>query len=189
METPAGASFFRFMSQIGSPGVMTVVAVAAGLWALSRRRLDLVALWIAAFGGGAIIERVLKSVVHRARPVYAAHELHLVSFSFPSGHATLSTIGVGMGLYTLIAFGRLGDRWARATAITLGALFVLLVGVSRVYIGAHYPSDVLGGFTAGAGWLAVCIALTRIGVIIPVGRDSPFPPAWPHANSRRRRRS
>ena len=70
-------------------------------------------------------------------------------------------IGISMVVYALLVPGRRGKAW-RGVIGGIGAAFILAVGISRVYLGAHYPSDVLGGFLAGAAWVALCVGVRGI---------------------------
>ncbi|HEY4133398.1 MAG TPA: phosphatase PAP2 family protein [Gemmatimonadaceae bacterium] len=160
--TPAGTDIFGWITRVGSPNSMTWMTIVICLLLLGSGRIQLAIVWIAAFAGGAGLEIILKSVVHRTRPEYAGHYLLTGSYSFPSGHATLSFLGVSMLLYTLISTNRLTNRTARITAITAGSVWILLVGLSRVYLGVHFPSDVLGGYTIAAAWFAVCVTLATV---------------------------
>lgn len=160
--TPVGLSVFDAITQLGSPAAMGVLALAGAfvLWR-QRRRTTLIA-WLAAFGGGVLLDEVIKLAVHRKRPVFGASYLHGHSYSFPSGHSMGSLIGYVMLLYLLRLHWHPHRVWRRLTAVAVG-LMVLAVGVSRVYLGVHYPSDVVGGYAAGAAWLAVC--LTGLSVV------------------------
>ncbi len=155
--TPAGLSAFVWITRIGSPPSMVALAVigAAVLW-YQQRRMVLIA-WIAATAGGALLDSGLKMAVHRTRPVYAGAYLHGQSFSFPSGHAMGSIIGIGMLLYVLGMYWHPSQSVHRLSVI-VGVILIALVGISRIYLGVHYPSDVLGGWAAGAAWAAVCIS-------------------------------
>jgi undecaprenyl-diphosphatase len=156
----AGLAAFNAVTQLGSRGVAVVTTgVAIFLW---RRRVFLLLwVWLGAILGGLVIEYVLKTTVHRSRPQYSAAYLHGHSYSFPSGHTMESTI-----CYLLLAFliwsNPLTGTGTRRTAWTLSALLIIAVGFSRLYLGVHYPSDVLGGFLAGVGWLAICGATQRV---------------------------
>ena len=159
--TPTGTALSRWISEIGSPTSMGVVAVIGGTVLLMRRRKTLLVAWVAAFAGGGALEKILKTVVHRTRPIFNTTPPNEQSLSFPSGHSMMCLIGVGMLVYVAIVPGQLkGPR--RTVLIALAAMFVVLMGISRVYLGAHFPSDVVGGFAAGAGWVAICVGVRGI---------------------------
>lgn len=128
------------------------------LLAVKRKRRVLIG-WSAALIGGPIIENILKWSVRRPRPEFAAPFLNSFSYSFPSGHAMNSTIVYGMFTYILVTVWPWG-RTARVGVIISSVLLVLGIGFSRLYLGVHYLSDVLGGFAAGSLWLAMCILFT-----------------------------
>src|SRR5690606_36751376 len=109
---------------------------------------------LVALGGGQILIHLLKHAVARPRPEVVSHLVEVSTLSFPSGHA----MGAALTYGTLAV---LAARFApgRASKICLGVLAVLitlLVGMSRVYLGVHWPSDVLAGWCAGAAWAAAC---------------------------------
>ena len=158
--TSAGLATFNAITMVGYPGVWIVVAIGV-IWLWARRDRFLAVAWLATNAGGGIVQVVLKSSVHRSRPEYAAAYLHGQSYSFPSGHTMASTI-----CYTMLAFiiGTLA-RWpARRRAILYSAssVLVFLIGFSRLYLGVHYPSAVLGGLAAGLAWLAACIGALQV---------------------------
>lgn len=164
LATPVGTRLAAIVSDAGSPATMFAIAAVGTMRAWRRSRLDALT-WIAAIVGGAIVDQVLKHAVHRARPIGSARHLQIDSFSFPSGHAMLATVGLGM-----VAFAARGLRGRRAVlAQVAAALAALAVGASRIYLGVHFPSDVLGGFLAGGGWLAICLT----GAVIAHGRRGP----------------
>jgi undecaprenyl-diphosphatase len=193
--TATGTRVSQWISQIGSPTSMGVLAVIGGIVLLSRHSTTLLIAWIAAFAGGGTLEKILKIMVHRTRPVFTPTSPTEQSLSFPSGHSMMCLVGVGMLVYVLTVPGKLGRPW-RGIVTGLGASFVLAVGISRVYLGAHYPSDVVGGYAAGAGWVAICVGVRGIikhrrrdprkvgspfgrpanaGVALPGGRDREAP--------------
>ena len=161
--TATGLRFFDGITQLGSFGVAGVsVVVALYLW---RQRVFLLLwTWLGAIVGGLLIEYVLKATVHRSRPQYAAVYLHGHSYSFPSGHTMESTI-----CYLLLAFliwSHPSTKIAVGRAVVIAALaLVVAIGFSRLYLGVHYPSDVLGGLLAGLGWLGACGAARRFFVV------------------------
>ena len=170
MVTPAGTRIFDWITRVGSPNSMTWMTIVVCLLLLGSRRVNLAIVWIAAFGGGAALEHILKTLVHRTRPEYAGHYLASGSYSFPSGHATLSFLAVALLLYTLIVTHRMNARPARVVCVGLGAIWVLLVGFSRIYLGVHFPSDILGGYTVAAAWFSVCVTVTNL---VSRGRRGP----------------
>jgi undecaprenyl-diphosphatase len=159
--TAAGLVFFSNVSRVGSPPVMWTLGGIGAVFLILRRWPTLFVTWVAAFGGGGLIEQVLKRVVHRSRPPYGAAYLNGTSFSFPSGHSTMSFIGCTMLVYVIIV-ARRPSRPIRTALASAAAVFIILVGASRIYLGVHYPSDVLGGWVVSATWEAVCIGIAGV---------------------------
>jgi membrane-associated phospholipid phosphatase len=172
--TPVGTRAFVAITNVGSPVVMSLIAVVGAVTMFVKRHRLLAAAWAAAAAGGAIIDYLLKSTIHRSRPEYAAAFLHGSSYSFPSGHAMGSIIGYGFLAYALVIVGQRRD-WQRAMIFSFAALLTLLIGVSRLYIGVHYPSDVVGGWAAGLAWLAVCVTGYQVVSGRSALRTSPTP--------------
>lgn len=157
--TEAGLRLSEVLSLLGSPVPWGIAAVAITALVL-RRELALAVTWIAAFGGGKVVEIVLKAIVHRPRPPYAAGVLEHYSFSFPSGHAMGSILCYGMLAYTLTTLWDPARRHRRfvwlCTAVVVG-----LVSASRIYLGVHFPTDVAGGLLAGGAWLLLSITIAE----------------------------
>jgi undecaprenyl-diphosphatase len=151
--------FLGPITHLGSTGAVTLVAiltlgvgVAAGPW---RHGV----IGAAVVGLAALGVELLKSAVARERPdflepIFAEH-----GFSFPSGHASLSMVGYGV-LAVLVSRSFL-PHWAQLAVYGAVAVLVFLIGLSRVWIGVHYPSDVIAGWVAGATVVLVFAALTR----------------------------
>jgi membrane protein DedA with SNARE-associated domain len=155
--TSTGYAVFNTISLLGSPLALTILALAVGLLLAARREWILLAGWVAAFAGGGLLDAVLKLVIRRPRPPDAAVFLPHFSWSFPSGHAMGSLIGCGMLAYVLSVLWI--HRRSGQIAVWLGAaLIVGAVGLSRLYLGVHYFSDVVGGYAAGVLWLSACIS-------------------------------
>lgn len=173
--TPLGDRIFYAITNIGSPPAMVAIALFGVVVSFVKRHRLLAYAWAAAAAGGAAIDYVLKTTVHRSRPEYAAAFLHGTSYSFPSGHAMGSLIGYGFLAYALVAtVHRAAEH--RRVVFALAMLMTLLVGISRVYLDVHYPSDVAGGWAAGFAWLAICIT----GYEVVSGRSAlrhPSPPS------------
>lgn len=126
-----------------------IVAIVAGAFAAMRRFRE-AAILIAAPLSGMLVSQLVKHLVGRERPPMALHAVEVMNPSFPSGHAMLSAV-VYLTLAALLA--RFSERRRlKAYAVCAGALLTLLVGMSRVYLGVHWPSDVLAGWSLGAAW-------------------------------------
>ncbi|MFP4622804.1 MAG: phosphatase PAP2 family protein [Gemmatimonadota bacterium] len=136
-----------------------VLAVSVFLW-LTRHRLS-VALLMTAVAGGATLSFLLKDIIDRPRPRVFEWGTQVASASFPSGHSMSAFVAYAAVAYLV---GRLEPTPAlRWTTWALAALIIVAVGASRVYLGVHYPSDVLGGYAAGLAWLAFVVSgLTAI---------------------------
>lgn len=156
-DDSALASVMVGLTDLGSARGMALITLAGILYQLARRRWLLALAWASIPGLGALLNLGVKTVVQRDRPPLewrnaAAPEL---SFSFPSGHAMGAAIGFGVvGYMGWLEFRRRSFRWL---AVIVCGLLALGVGLSRVFLRAHWLSDVLAGFLIGAAWLAFCI--------------------------------
>ena len=134
-----------------------VILIGAALW-YKGRWIDALGLALSA-GGAGLVNQLLKSVFQRVRPDLFSGPLHLTSYSFPSGHAMGS-----IATYGMLAFIGIRLLQNRVTKIMLGVgagLLILAIGLSRIYFNVHYPTDVIGGFLAGAIWLVISIAVIQ----------------------------
>lgn len=138
--------------------IIGTLAVCSYLWV---RRLR---WWLLAFGtsvfGGILLNVLLKNIFQRARPRFLNPILILNTYSFPSGHTLMATVFYGT-LCALLVSRTHTFGW-RLLAITAGVLLIALVGFSRVYLGAHYLSDVLAAMLEGLAWLTSCLVAVRL---------------------------
>ena len=135
--------------------VVCIAAVLVGfvLWR-RRERYWVFALWLSVFGG-LLLNKTLKLVFHRARPQFDDPLLTLTSYSFPSGHTMIAT--VFYGALAAFVFAKSKSWPLRIFAVILAATLIVLVAFSRVYLGAHYLSDVLGAMAEGFAWVALSL--------------------------------
>ena len=134
----------------GSVLIMIVLIASLFLWITDHKWS--VYLLIISVVGGQILNQVLKQLFHRERPSAVEWGQHVTTLSFPSGHAMTSIITYGAIAYLV---GRLGPtQQLRRMVWGVAALLILAIGISRMYLGVHYPTDVLAGFLGGAAWLA-----------------------------------
>ena len=136
---------------------LLVTLVASTLFSVGRW-IDAFGLVVAA-GGAGLINQLLKSIFQRVRPDLFDGPLHLTSYSFPSGHAMGSIATYGM--LAFIGIRLLHSRLSQVGAGLAAVLMILGVGLSRIYFSVHYPTDVIGGFLAGATWLVISIAIIQ----------------------------
>lgn len=113
-----------------------------------------IAFFLLTVVGGALLNYVLKLSFHRARPSINDF-IDAVGFSFPSGHAMGSMIFYGAVTYFILRSER--NKRIKFTFTVLSIVFILMIGISRIYLNAHYPSDVIAGYLAGFSWLSFCI--------------------------------
>jgi membrane-associated phospholipid phosphatase len=134
--------------------VVPLAVLVAAVFAWGRRWLHL-GTWLAALGGAAVLNQILKALFARPRPFFEHPLLVEGSYSFSSGHAMESLVAYGMLAYFAVLALRTW-RW-RVAAVFAAALLVVLIGLSRMYLGVHYLSDVAAGYAAGGLWLSVLI--------------------------------
>jgi undecaprenyl-diphosphatase len=135
--------------------LIMIVCIAALFLTLTKHKYSALLLLVAT-GGGLLLDMVLKLQFNRPRPHVFIWGTQAFGSSFPSGHAMGSTI-----TYSTVAYlaARLHRRaWARWLTMSVALLVILLIGVSRIYLGVHYPSDVLAGIIMGLAWAAFCMA-------------------------------
>lgn len=150
----------RDFTALGSNGVLGALVLAgSGLLALARRRAAALLL-LASFWGALVLETAVKHWYARPRPELVPHATRVFTASFPSGHATVSA-AVCLALALLLAQEG-SERRFRMFAAAVAACLVALIGVSRVYLGVHWPTDVAAGWALGVGWAALCrVVLAR----------------------------
>jgi undecaprenyl-diphosphatase len=152
----------RGVTVFGNNLTLWLVALFAGaLLAVRRQRAACLHLF-GACAGGAVLVTAIKLAVHRVRPEVVPHLVQVTSLSFPSGHAADSSYVYGtLAMLAARASPRAGERRLLAGACTA---LIVGIGVSRVALGVHWPSDVLSGWAIGAGWALACAHLAGRGV-------------------------
>lgn len=160
-------------TEVGGPVGMPILAtlVTLLLVVLWRSRTPLVLMVIAALGSLAMTVTG-KAVIGRARPPLAdAVPPHETSPSFPSGHTLNATVLTAVVVYLLLR--RIDSPRARAATVALGAVFVVMMGLSRVYLGHHWLTDVVAGWALGLAWVAVVVTAHRLSLTVRRDRRVP----------------
>lgn len=147
------------LTALGGHAILVLaVASVAGFLALRRQWRGMTLVLVASLGA-TVLSSVAKALVGRQRPDVVPHLREVTSLSFPSGHATLAA-AVYLTLGAIVA-QLVRGRWTRAYCLLLPMFVAGLVGASRVYLGVHYPTDVLGGWALGLGWALACWAVAH----------------------------
>ena len=152
--TPAITGVAKAITFFGSVAWVTLItACLAVIFAWRRAWFDFLLLALSMAGGG-ILNVFLKHLFHRQRPVFENPLVTLSSYGFPSGHTMGATLLYG--LLALLAARNLKTSNQRVASLVAACLIILLIGLTRIYLGAHFLSDVLGAIAAGSFWLAFC---------------------------------
>jgi len=157
---PAVAQVAALLTDLGGgPFLLVVTALAAGaFWILTRRLRPALTLLAATLAGRVLVE-VQKWALDRPRPSAEGHLVSVQSMSFPSGHAANATITYLA--IALIAAPLLPSRGWRTTAVGTALLLAAAIGVSRIMLGVHWPSDVYGGWAFGLVWTLAVLEISR----------------------------
>jgi undecaprenyl-diphosphatase len=148
----------RDITGLGSIAVVTLFSLGAVGYALLARHHRLAVLILSAAAGAFLLNTGLKVLYGRPRPEYA-QAAGIFSRSYPSGHAMVSA-AVYLSLAAVLAT-RQEHRALKAYILTAASVLTILVGLSRIYLGYHYPTDVLAGWLAGVVWAVACGLATR----------------------------
>jgi len=149
----------RDITGLGSMIVLVMVTAAAIFYLLLIGRWRQALLVLIAVGGGQILSSLLKLGIDRPRPDLVPHLVEVQTLSFPSGHAMMAAVTY-LTLGSMLA-GIAPGRSTRIYVLGLAVLITFMVGVSRIYLGVHWPSDVLAGWCAGFAWAMLCWLVAR----------------------------
>ncbi len=155
LATPPLTTFFLVVTTFGSIEAIAFLGVVVAAFFAWRRQWFIVGTWLAGVAGSAVLNHLLKGLFARPRPFFEHPLLIESSYSFPSGHAMESFVVYGMLAYFAVL--ALKTWRARTAVVFAAALLVVLIGLSRMYLGVHYFSDVLAGYAAGGVWLSALI--------------------------------
>jgi membrane-associated phospholipid phosphatase len=153
--------FFRFVTHFGSGDVLGVVSAIIAIVLLVRREYVLAIGWIVAQAGGGILIATLKRSFERSRPE-TPDALLASGWSFPSGHAMTTFMFCGMGAYLLLRYAR--STRVRVLIVAMALTWCLVIAFTRLYLGAHFLSDVTASLMAATAWIAVCVSTMELGL-------------------------
>lgn len=153
-RTPGRLTAMRYVTLLGSTIVATVITTLAGVYLLLRRRRYWFTALVLSVAGGAILNRLLKSAFQRSRPQFDDPISTFTGYSFPSGHTLTATVVYGCLAALIVANTK--NPYARVITVFSAALLIALVAFSRIYLGAHYLTDVVAAIAEGIAWLSLC---------------------------------
>jgi undecaprenyl-diphosphatase len=148
------AGAMRDLTSLGSNVVLLLFTAAVAVFFAVRRQTHALALVVVSTGGGFFLAQALKLVFARPRPDIVPHLATVTSSSFPSGHSMFSAV-VYLTLGALLS-QMVEERSLKLYFLAVACFLTLVVGVSRVFLGVHYPTDVLAGWAAGLAWAVLC---------------------------------
>lgn len=158
ISDPLGPQWFeemvRDVTAFGGTGPLVFIGLAGVIYLLLRQRQRTALFLFLAIGGGQMLSSLLKLGFDRPRPDLVPHGMEVYTASFPSGHATMTAVTY-LTLAALLARAE-SRRRIKIFLLLLAVLITLLVGISRLHLGVHWPSDVLGGWIIGSAWAAFC---------------------------------
>lgn len=150
---------FGTLTHVGDPITLTLVVVGVAMVLLVRRQTTMAFGWVVACAGGAVLNRALKQIFERVRPVHDHGFAVADGYSFPSGHTSGAMVVYGMLAYLCMRL--LPSRW-HVPAVLLAVALAFSTGWSRVFLQVHWASDVIAGFASGLAWLTVCVVAMEV---------------------------
>jgi undecaprenyl-diphosphatase len=152
---PLLAESARDVTALGGVAVLVLLIAVVSIFLAMERKFRAVVLVLVASIGGLLLSTLLKHVVQRERPSVVPHLSIVMTSSFPSGHSILAAV-VYLTLGVLVA-RTVERRSARVFCVVVAFFIAILVGLSRIFLGVHYPTDVLAGWMAGLVWSVLCL--------------------------------
>jgi undecaprenyl-diphosphatase len=160
LQSPELVPVARFVSWVGDfPVVLAATVVVASIAYWRSRRWDLGWLTLAVIGGALAVTATAKGLSDRARPDGGLTDTF--SSAFPSGHAVRAAAVYALVAWLVLRWTSRHRRVTRIVAVTLAVTMILAIGASRMLLGDHWLTDVLGGYVLGMGWFAVCVWVTQ----------------------------
>ncbi|HEY9225652.1 MAG TPA: phosphatase PAP2 family protein [Gemmatimonadaceae bacterium] len=156
-QRPALEAIMLEITALGTGTVVGMIVLIAGMFLWLNSHKHSAVLLVAATLGGMVLDSLLKIGFARPRPRVFEWGTHVVSSSFPSGHAMSSVVVYGTVAYLAARLQR--EARSRIMTFVLAAAIIIAISVSRVYLGVHYPSDILAGLLIGLAWAGFCMAL------------------------------
>lgn len=155
IKTPALDAIYTGITELGSVWFLSTLSILMILllWFKAKNKWGTL-FFIIAIGGNGALTWLLKQVYERGRPSIN-EAIDAIGFSFPSGHSMGSIVFYGFLIYLIVRSGH--NKVIKIVSSIALIMLILSIGTSRIYLGAHFPSDIIGGFLAGTIWLILCL--------------------------------
>lgn len=147
LTSPVATFLAKLATELGSTMIIAGATLAIGAWLAYQHRYRAAVFLAGSVGGAVVLNQILKHLFERSRPELWTPLVSETGFSFPSGH-TMASSALALAVIGLLW----STRW-RTPAIVTGICYMLAVGLSRVYLGVHYPTDILGGWLVSGLWI------------------------------------
>lgn len=151
--------FCRDVTALGGIGILVLAVLAVTVFLMLAKRQRTALFTFVATSGGMVLSQILKALFDRPRPDLVPHAVEVATSSFPSGHAMMTAV-VYLTLGALLA-RLLPQRRLKVYIMAVAMALSAMVGLSRIYLGVHWPTDVLAGWAVGAAWAALCWLVAR----------------------------
>ncbi|MDB5163013.1 MAG: acid phosphatase [Candidatus Saccharibacteria bacterium] len=155
LSTPFLDGFFLFITTIGNVESILPITILILAYIIYRKQRLNALIVLFGVGGAALANFLLKLIFHRDRPAFWQSAITETGYSFPSGHAMVSC-----ALVLCLIVILWNTKW-RLTAIIAGASTIILIGLSRLYMGVHYPTDVLAGWSVSIAWVLIVTVIAK----------------------------
>jgi undecaprenyl-diphosphatase len=153
-STPILDKFFLFITNLGSFETLFIISSVILIYLLFKKYRIKALILFFSVGGAAIANVILKLLFHRSRPTFWHSVISETSYSFPSGHAVMSSAFI---LSVILITWQTKWRWP---VVIIGTALIGLIGLSRIYLGVHYPTDVIAGWSVSLAWVFVVFIIT-----------------------------
>jgi undecaprenyl-diphosphatase len=147
------------ITALGSTAVITLITIIVAGYLVFQKNYIYVFVILLATIGGALMILLLKNFFGRERPEVVPHLIYAFSFSFPSGHSMMSAV-VYLTQASLVSKIQ-ESKSLKIYILTVAIILTVLIGISRIYLGVHYPTDVLAGWALGTAWAYICWLLVN----------------------------
>ena len=159
-RTPELNQFMLFITYLAQGEIIAIAVIFSLIILFLLRKWSYIRSLLVFVVGGELFVWIIKNIIDRPRPPLTEALVTETSYSFPSGHSFIAVAFYGLIVFFL--FDSLKKKSLKAISLILGTILVILIGTSRIYLGAHWPSDVLASYTSGLAWLTIIITITHI---------------------------